>query len=268
MKPTAEHFLATAIEAASTLPVRTVFRRECNRVGWPEHVLDQWEQAPIEGVAGLGWQAVVYRTGLDIADRVESEDELAYHNRTHTAEVLTALGALILQEYTEGTLLLRSEGLKLMTAMVAHDVDYATTPWDAEPGVAEAHSAEVLAQAFRRFPTRSNLEGVCDELVAIVLATNPLKSGEVSRRLQESPLDLARRREALAVEADLLPSLLPTLGVARGLRLSNEWAQRGNPNAKQVATPQGRQAFLRTLHLDSQAAQALGLRQLRDNQLP
>ena len=262
-----EQAMAKDIRAAAASRVEDVYRHQCNRLGWTESTLEAWESSPVEEVASHGWQAVVYRTGLVLARQIETEDTLPYHNRTHAAEVLVALGWLIQREYTEGTLVLRSEGLKLMAAMVGHDLDYASIPWDAAEGTAESHSAGLLERAFNTFPVRSDLSSTCQELVAIVLATNPAQAGVLSERFQASPHDMARRREALAVEADLLASLLPSLGPERGERLAREWAQRGNPAADAVASACGRRHFLRSLQLNSQAAHHLGLPQARDAQL-
>lgn len=256
------------LEQAAHLAVSSVFREQCFLLGYSAPLLAHWETLPIQEVSKHGWQAAMFRAGLLLADAMETNTGLAYHNRTHTAETLVAARWLVSHEYGNDCLLEREEGLKLLTVMAAHDLDYEAIPLEAPLGSSEAHSAELLRKAFEIVDPHHTFLELREELAQAIVHTEPVHGTRANAQaLEQSPGNLSIRLRVLANEADVLASVLEDTGVERGERLAAEWQARGHPLAGVVASAQGRKRFLESLPLASQAAGLTGLREERDRQI-
>ena len=256
------------LEQAAHLAVSSVFREQCFLLGYSAPLLAHWETLPIQEVSKHGWQAAMFRAGLLLADAMETNTGLAYHNRTHTAETLVAARWLVSHEYGNDCLLEREEGVKLLTVMAAHDLDYEAIPLEAPLGSSEAHSAELLRKAFEIVDPHHTFLELREELAQAIVHTEPVHGTRANAQaLEQSPGNLAIRLRVLANEADVLASVLEDTSVERGERLAAEWQARGHPLAGVVASAQGRKRFLESLPLASQAAGLTGLREERDRQI-
>lgn len=259
--------LAREINAVDAIPVPDVFIEQCFLLGYSRSLMTTWQNLPADQVWRFGWQAMTFRVGLMLATAMEDNRSLAYHNRTHAAETLVAARWLINHQYGNDCLLEREQGLRLLTAMSAHDLDYECIDHQAPMGTAEAHSAGLLAKAFDILDPNDDFTAVKNELVAVILGTEPVHGPtQNSLALQENPGSLSVQLRVLANEADVLASILMETGLERGARLAREWKDRGQPLADQVASVEGRRHFLLAQPLASQAAEAMGLRQVRDLQ--
>lgn len=258
---------AQTLNTAELTPVEAVYRQAAVAIGWPETLLAQWEALPDEAVSKAGWQAVVYRTGLDLAKQAESDTELAYHNRTHTAEVILS-GALLANAEYESAQERANEGLKLLTVAAGHDLEHEGYAPGLAPGAMEAHSARMLVETFQRYGNKQSLVPLREQMRHAILGTEFMHGPKSNAQaLAQAPGHASTRLAVLANEADILPSLLPWTGQARGHKLAQEWADKAHPGAATVASEQGRLGFLKSLPLASHASRVLGLDQLREEQI-
>ena len=261
--------LVKSLEEVSQRSVASVFREQCENVGWPAVDLDRWEGSNEKDLSHAPWQAIVYRTGLHLAESAQLNRSLPYHNHVHISETLVASAWLIHFEYPGEPQRIAEEGLKLLTVMAAHDLDYETIPASAPKGTAEAHSAHLLCETFQWFDGLDRHEAILHPLVEAVLGTEPTGGMHANvQRLLETPEDPKARLCVLANDADLLASVLLETGIERGHRLAQEWTQRNVPGADTVASEAGRQGFLKHATLASLAAERSGLRAAKEAQLP
>lgn len=260
--------LVKSLEEVSQRTVASVFREQCENVGWPAADLDRWENLNEKDLSQAPWPAIVYRTGLHLAESAQQNQSLPYHNHVHIAETLVASAWLIPFEYPGEPQRIAEEGLKLLTVMAAHDLDYETIPASAPKGTAEAHSANLLCETFQWFDGLDLHESILRPLVEAVLGTEPSQGMHANaQRLIETPDDPEARLCVLANDADLLPSVLLETGIERGQRLAQEWNKRKVPGADTVASEAGRQGFLKHATLASRAAERSGLRAAKEMQL-
>lgn len=98
MNPALSIFCDTLTSLAQQ-PVVETFRQCLVQQGWPRATLDAWDALPLSAVSAEGVHAVTYRVGCDLAQRVEADTHLAYHNRTHAAEAVAAASLLVGLEF-------------------------------------------------------------------------------------------------------------------------------------------------------------------------
>lgn len=206
--------------------------------------------------------AGLQRAGAAIAEAIRTDPgktaDLPCHNHHHFAEATLAMGALCALARGLGRISAAEAAIGVV-AMVGHDIDH-----DGEalvPGEQEAHAAAKSASICRT-------AGVSEQdsaLVAdIIEATNPSLVRDNAARAAGSltpgpfgpPGDDLR---AMANEADVTASLLPSIGLAFGEALALEMRQAHHPAAAGIASYTGRLGFLRRYAGFTPAAVALGL---------
>lgn len=191
-----------------------------------------------------------------------NRQEPPYHNRLHTADTLVALT----------TLLLRSRKLDAsrpkppfewewmgLLAMLGHDFRH--------PGQINRFPQQiesVTVSNLRPYMTQCGVNASDQQYVAeLILFTDPLQAPALHRKWRSSSFDL-RQLECMAIlleEADILASCLPNTGPALGESLKQEWQKAEFAAASTVATPAGRQVFLRNALFSSPASLDLAIPQ-------
>lgn len=191
-----------------------------------------------------------------------TRQEPPYHNRLHTADTLVALT----------TLLLRSRKLDAsrpkppfewewmgLLAMLGHDFRH--------PGQINRFPQQiesVTVSNLRPYMTQCGVNASDQQYVAeLILFTDPLQAPALHRKWRSSSFDL-RQLECMAIlleEADILASCLPNTGPALGESLKQEWQKAEFAAASTVATPVGRQVFLRNALFSSPASLDLAIPQ-------
>lgn len=256
-----------ALPALAHRPVIEVYRDALVAQGWPTETLEAWERLPLSSVIDEGVHAVTFRVGCDLARKVEEDTHLAYHNRTHAAEAVAAAGLLVGLELA-GHPCRREAALVLLTAMVAHDLGHQGWVPDLPLGAMEAFSAEAATNAWQAYGHPRAWQVAADRIRCIILGTEFVKGPQDNvDRLAANPDNWLARLAVLANDADILVSALPEVGVVRGQQLVDELAQSGHPHADAIGSPAGRLRFLQMVQLRSGAAQALGLEELRHEQI-
>lgn len=248
--------------------LETVLRDSLERLGWARSQLQAWEALPDHEVSQAGAQAVLYRTGLAVAARVNADTQAAYHNRDHTAEAVLSAEALLAAE-PMSDLLRKNQGLRLLVAMTAHDVGH-TGAFGGPKGALEQASAATFLEVWNHFdPQPTSRFRLADRLAveAIVLGTEFVDGPRQNyAAYQRQPENLVHRLQVLANDADILASVLPQTGPERGRLLAQEWHDAGPHAAAAAATVgtwAGRLGFLRSVGLRSRAADALGIPDLQ-----
>jgi 3'5'-cyclic nucleotide phosphodiesterase len=199
------------------------------------------------------------RLSLHIAELMEQRalaninTEPAYHNRLHTADVLVALTHLIrIQSQlvpTNATTWMAT----LLTAAVAHDFDH--------PGginqchfEIESHSwSKVQAIVHQALPLSWS-----HHIRTLILNTDT-KVVPINHLLVENTPFLWEINWAciLLNEADIMASATKEFGPALSQALSDEWKKSNIPNYHQIASTEGRNAFLQSAKFSSHAANML-----------
>ena len=183
---------------------------------------------------------------------------LPYHNPHHFAEATLAMGRLCAIAHERGQISADDAALGVV-AMVGHDIDHDGV--SILGGVLEAHAAAETARVAR-------VHGVGEDalawLVHVIEGTDPAALADNEARLAGTlpPGPFGARADqlrSLANEADVVGSLMPTLGLRLGEALSRERRQAGDPEADKMASFAGRLAFLRRYVRFTQAAIALGI---------
>ena len=204
----------------------------------------------------------IAKAGTRIAAAVnaaaDASPELAYHNRHHTAEAVLAMGWLLEAARRAGMIDPDLAALGVL-AMLGHDIFHdGSAPGNGELEERSAAAVEVLAaEAGLTARERAVIR-------AVIAGTNPCRIGENAARaasmLPTGPLghhvDLLI---AMANEADVLASLMPSLGAALTADLARERAACGDSRADEVMTFASRLRFLRGYEQQTEAARALGL---------
>jgi hypothetical protein len=189
--------------------------------------------------------------------RAEQGSELAYHNREHVKDVLVALKLLA----DTAPIALAAEDLHLtILAMVGHDLGHDGLP-NRSPRQLELQSSQMVCSLLDRSTLGHQR---CRRLRTIILMTDPKDYPRLAQRSRRSVLST---QIALAVDADLFTSLLPSRGFLLGARLAEEQVHAGLPQAISLATLQGRAGFLKFAPLLSNAIRSLGMQDLVDAQL-
>ena len=218
----------------------------------------------------LGAEEQTVRTPLEAlikspSDQVEADGqrraergcELAYHNREHVKDVLVALKLLA----DAAPNALAAEDLHLtILAMVGHDLGHDGLP-NRSPRQLEIQSSQMVCSLMD--PSTLGHQRL-RRLRTIILMTDPKDYPRLAQRSRSSVLST---QIALAVDADLFTSLLPSRGFLLGARLAEEQVHAGLPHAISLATLQGRAGFLKFAPLLSAAIKSLGMQALIDAQL-
>jgi hypothetical protein len=213
---------------------------------------EQTVQTPLEALI----ESLSDQVEADGQRRAERDCELAYHNREHVKDALVALKLLA----DAAPNALAAEDLHLtILAMVGHDLGHDGLP-NRSPRQLEIRSWQMICslidlstlghQRLRRLRT-------------IILMTDPKDYPRLAQRSRPSVLST---QIALAVDADLFASLLPSRGFLLGARLADEQIRAGLPQAKSLASLNGRAGFLKFAPLLSEAIQSLGMQDLIDAQ--
>ncbi len=193
----------------------------------------------------------------DGQQRSEQGCELDYHNRDHVRDVLVALKLLV--EACPN--ILSAEDLQLtVLAMVGHDLGHDGLP-NRTPRELEIQSWEMVRDLLE--PLRLPRQAL-RRVRSTILMTDPKDYHRLAKRRRNSALSI---QIGLAVDADLFASLLPSRGFMLGARLAEEQVRAGLPQAKALATLQGRSGFLKYVPLLSDAIRSLGMQGLIDAQL-
>ena len=182
--------------------------------------------------------------------------ENAYHNREHVSDVLIALGILLDHM---GDALTAEQKTLLILAMIAHDYGHNgsinRTAFELEHASFQAVRPMLDAAAV---PVRQQAR-----VRRLILLTDP----HCQKWIAALTPGIFATQARLAVEADLMASLMPARGFYLGARLAHEQMQNAVPHAPLLETLEGRAKFLSAVRCDSPAAQRLGLEQLRLAQL-
>lgn len=263
MKASIDQILADGIESASRQSVSLTFRRSLQDLGFSNETMNEWDNLPDGDVSKNGVCAFLYRLGKDLAQRSANDTSEAYHNTRHTSEVVYCAGKLAQAQWPPKSDERRGQGLKLLVAMVGHDLEHCGVLPNGPVGAMERHSADIIAQAARKYGYPEKHRVVVEQLQDIIMGTEFVTGPKTNRdKLEQDPACPQAILRAMANDADVLPSLLPQTGPERGERLAEEWREHRHPMAEVVASPQGRLFFLRNTPLLSPAAQNMGLQSL------
>jgi len=190
------------------------------------------------------------------------DDEPAYHNRLHTADVLltvtTMLHALQARRDETG----RSWAAAVLAAAAAHDY--------AHPGGVNRQPFEIEIQSWQRVsPRAAHLpEPWRSRIESLILHTDPQTVAANHARVAGQVFDWTQPwAQALLNEADILMSASLRFGPDLSPALAREWQRVGFAAHATVATPAGRAQFLRSILFSSPAAQALAMPEQVQQQL-
>jgi len=200
------------------------------------------------------------RFALQVAQDMEQaaseqplEAEPCYHNRLHTGDVLLTMTTML---HTLGADTQNSETARwcaaLLAAAAAHDYKH---PGGVNQTMYEIESASwQKAMAFANdlpLQWRQNLE-------TLILGTDTQTVPDNHERIANRPFTWsAPWCQVLLNEADILISATAEFGPSLSKALSREWKRVGFAAHATVATPAGREQFLRSVRFSSPAALAL-----------
>jgi hypothetical protein len=183
-----------------------------------------------------------------------SKPEPKYHNRLHTADVLTAMSVLInIQSQIQKNLDQEWVACALLSA-VAHDFGH--------PGQINYSESEIELQTINKLkPFLSNHKVTsfwCDALEAAILKSDfsLVQKNHESVRGKEFACD-ERWLIVFLNEADVMASASDKFGPQLGNLLAEEWRLIDFPAYQSVATDTGRKTFLRQLEFSSAASRLL-----------
>ncbi len=216
---------------------------------------------------GQDWPALLDSPAWQIATQLSAElerrgaaaaaldSEPAFHNREHICDVLLAL-RLLLRHAPELSL---SDTSALLIAMIAHDFDHPGRPNTSRREL-EARAWHDIATVLTPLPDQQR-----SSIRHLILSTDPAEYPRLQRPMASSRARNARAQ--IAIAADLMASILPLRGFYLGHRLAQELSTAGHPAAQNMATLEGRAAFLSRCPPLGNAAEKLGLQQLINAQL-
>lgn len=180
--------------------------------------------------------------------------EPKYHNRLHTADVLTAMSVLIgIQSTIQNKIDQEWVACALLLA-IAHDFDH--------PGNINYSESEIELQTIKKirpFLLSQNVKGFwCDALEFSILKSDfsLVQKNHESVRGKEFKCDQAWLCVFLN-EADVMASASSKFGPQLGNSLAEEWRLINFPAYQSVTTQTGRKAFLRKLEFSSDASKLL-----------
>jgi len=191
-------------------------------------------------------------------------EEPHYHNRLHTADVVTTLSLLMA---IEAKLSDKHEPDWLaagLLAAVAHDFMH-TGGVNQDKCQIELLSCMYMSPIFSKHAVP---ELWVQRIETAIVQSDFSLSPHNHQRVQNAEFEWNQAWfNVLLNEADILPSSTPALGPSLSEALSREWMLIGFEAHKTVATAQGREAFLRSLVFSSAASRVLQASQRRQAQL-
>lgn len=210
-------------------------------------------------------QVALRRTGEAVVAAVLSDAEwpidLPYHNPHHVAEATLAMGWLCASARALNLLSADDAALGVV-AMVGHDLGHDGK--SVTDGILEARAAVEVTRIAREAGLD---EPSCARLSDIILGTDPAtvrdNAERSAMRAPPGPFghagDLLR---SLANEADVMASLMPTLGPRLGILVARERELAGDPKADLIGRYSHQLAFLRAYAWFTPAASAIGMADL------
>lgn len=181
-------------------------------------------------------------------------DEPKYHNRLHTADVITTMA---LQMAIEAKLCGRYEPDWLAAGLLAaagHDFMHS-----GGVNAAKFQIEKISCTFIRPFLTKRAVPASWVHRIESAIIRSDFTLTPQNHRLVQG-VDFEWNQawfNVLLNEADILPSSTPALGLSLSQALSREWMLFGFEGYKTVATAQGREAFLRSLIFSSPSSRVL-----------
>jgi len=177
--------------------------------------------------------------------------EPLYHNRLHTADVLTAMALQLHIEAQYSGVSNNDWMCAALLAATAHDFMHLGVV-NQEVSQMEKQTCEQL----RPILEDSKVASVWIERVEAAIIRSDFSLAAQNHE-QVRGCELAWNQPWLNVllnEADILPSSHPQFGPDLSLALAQEWKKIGFKAHEKVATPEGRQAFLTSVKFSSRSA--------------
>ena len=223
--------------------------------------------AAAAGTAASGWHHTAGHNVAAALDAAVCTPELPYHDRHHAAETTLAMGWLCAAARAERQLSGHEAALGVI-AMLGHDLAHDGSP--PLGGILERRAAQRVAAATAHLALSDRDAAI---IRTIILHTDPalvpLTAARVAGDMAPGPhgpsVDLLC---GLANEADILPSILPTLGWTLAEHLAAEWRNTGYAaRAASVVGFRGRLSFLRLYPRFTRAATIMGVARLHAIQM-
>jgi hypothetical protein len=200
----------------------------------------------------------------DLCHNTSSYVEPLYHNRLHTAHVLVSMTLMIAIESERQNVRSPKWWAAALLTALAHDF--------AHPGRVNSKPSELEQQAVMDVLPILRKHEVKSEWVSCIqhaiLRSDFAMVNENHDRIKGQSFEW--NRDWLAVllnEADILGSSVSLYGVSLGLALSDEWRLIDYSPYSTVATPSGRQNFLKSLKFSTNASRILGVQERISKQL-
>ena len=214
---------------------------------------------------GRAASALVEKDGVK---RHEQGLEPAYHNRLHIADTLVCIAYLLKTSYAMKVAGARKTEVMAMAlgVMAGHDFLH--------PGGSNAYPGEFEARAVRDLQPLMAAAGLTpterQTLAFCIMATDPTRVKALHLQVRTRRYDL-RETDCLAVlalEADIMASMLPQTASGLTQSLAIEWAPQQPEAAKKLLLPKSRLLFLEHAALfSSPAAIRLGLNAVKLQQV-
>jgi hypothetical protein len=208
--------------------------------------------------------------GERVADAMDAATrgrvELPYHNRHHVAEAVLAMGWLAGAARRAGAVA-ETDAVLGVVAMVGHDLLHDGSPPNG--GVLEARAAAEVAAIAAEFELSTRERAT---LHAVIIGTDPFRvvrnAARAAGELAVGPLGGSVDAViAMANEADVFASVMPTLGGMLTGELIRERLAAGEAGASSLASFTSRLGFLTTYGNLGPAARRLGMDRLRARQV-
>lgn len=240
-------------------PLNLLFREALVRLGFSGTDLSEWESLSGGEMSTAPNLVRLYRTGLDVAARVEQDRFPPYHNRDHAGESMLAAEALVMAQFRDPHDRML-QGMRLLVAMLGHDVGHpGSAPGVGEPGALERASAMIVQDCMAAYDSRE--KSVERDLLHGIIEGTEFGDGPDRNwaNHQAFPERTLYTLQVLANDADILASVLPQVGMQRAQLLAQEWRQAGAPAGDVVGTWPGRLGFLQAVQVRSEAATRMGV---------
>ena len=196
-------------------------------------------------------------------DRVAAHGpEPRYHNRHHIADTILATASLLRVALGQGWLDPHDATLCIV-AMTGHDLHH-----DGTINRPDHHLETIAARAVAAIMR----DGRCPEadiamVRELILATDPKHQNGLRQRKLTHGLTRLEMMFLLAGDADLFASLLPGIGEQLSIDLAEEWRAARISFPAMPDTPKGRRGFLSFVTAMSEAAEAIGVPAIVQDQL-
>lgn len=238
--------------------------RECwrlNTFNLESHVLLTLEQ--LFGTDIEIASSSLFKATLLVAQSMEMQArdhiEPKYHNRLHTADVLSAMATMLSIESVHGSKPPGEFAQLLLLSAVAHDYKH--------PGGMNKHPFELERQSVMQ------LEGIWTNCALSVTQINQISQLILHTDIStvQSNHDRVKGQhfafnldwaQVLLNEADIMASCTPEFGPELSRQLAQEWRETGYQQYADVDTDEGRQQFLKSVRFSSPASVTLGFPQM------